>query len=99
MTHIYEVVDGTDGERYYSLGVFLSEAEAMSALDGDEPPANDADPEEVTVEVRSRKLGFNPHEYTVIASRRWIRNYDDTLPDWAAQPIKYINTSIPARIT
>lgn len=88
MEHIYEVVDATDDERYWALGIFLTESDAMSVLDGNEPPYNDDDPDAATVEVRTRKVGFHPHEHVVIASRTWVRNYEDDKPDWTAQPIK-----------
>lgn len=88
MEHIFEVVDSTDDERYYALGIFLTAQDAMSVLDGDEPPSNDDDPEAVTLEVRRRAVGFHPHEHTVIASRTWVRNYDDDKPDWSPNPIK-----------
>ena len=88
MEHIFEVVDSSDDERYYALGIFLVEDEAMSVLDCDEPPYNDDDPDSVTVEVRRRTLGFHPHEHTVIASRTWVRNYDDDKPDWTPNAIK-----------
>jgi hypothetical protein len=88
MEHIYEVVDSSDDERYYALGIFLAEQDAMSVLDGETPPSNDDDPEAVTVEVRRRTVGFHPHEHTVIASRTWVRNYEDDKPDWSAKPIK-----------
>jgi len=89
MEHIYEVVDATDDERYYSLGVFLTEAEAVSLLDGDDPPHNDDDPDAVIIQVRTRPIGFHPHAYTEFASRTWIRNYEDDKPDWTAQAIKF----------
>ena len=85
---IFEVVDATDDERYYTLGLFLTEQAAMSLLDGDEPPCNEDDTESVTVQVRSRPIGFHPHAYTPVASRTWLRNYEDTKRDWEAQPIK-----------
>lgn len=85
---VYEVVDITDDERYYTLGLFLTEDEAMSVLDAESPPYNDDDPEAVIVEVRSRPVGFHPHAFTPVASRTWLRNYDDTKPDWEAKPIQ-----------
>jgi len=88
---IYEVVDASNEENYWPLGLFLSESEAMSLLDGESPPYSDDDPESVLIEVRSRPVGFHPHEYTTVASRVWVRTYDDTKPDWNALPIKLKN--------
>ena len=86
--YIYEVVDATNDEQYYTLGIFLTEADAMSVLDADEPPYNDDDPEAATIEVRRRPIGFHPHSWDKIAERTWVRNYDDTMPNWSAQPIR-----------
>ncbi len=93
LDRIYEVVDATDDERYWPLGVFLSRDAAMSLLDGAEPPFNDDEPESVTVEVRSRLIGFHPHQREIIASRTWVREYEDDKPDWTAHPIKLAPTS------
>jgi hypothetical protein len=88
MDTVFEVVDASSDETYYSLGIFLSKEAAMSLLDGAEPPHNEDDPEAVTIEVRSRPVGFYPHSFTPVARRTWVRNYDDTLPDWSALPIE-----------
>jgi hypothetical protein len=87
--YIYEVVDGTDDERYYTLGVFLTKEEASAVLDSEGPPNNEDDPDSVTIEVRSRPIGFFPHAYTTIARRTWERMYEDNEPDWKAHPIKF----------
>ena len=88
MKTIFEVVDNSDDERYYTLGIFLTEQEAMSLLDGDEPPHNEDDPDAVTIEVRSRPVGFYPHAFTPVASRTWVREYEADGREWSPQPIK-----------
>lgn len=90
--YVFEVVDSSNDEQYWSLGVFLDEQAAMSVLDADEPPYTDDDPECAVVEVRRREVGFKPHNYTTVASRQWVRNYEDDKPDWTAQPIKLTPT-------
>lgn len=87
-THAYEVVDATDEETYYTLGLFATADEAMSVLDCSDAPCNEDDEQSVIVEVRARKLGFHPHEFLTIARRVWQRNYDDTKPVWTAHPIE-----------
>ena len=89
MEQIYEVVDSTDEEQYYTLGIFLTKEEALAVLDSEDPPYNDDDPESVTVEVRSRSIGFHPHAYTTIATRTWERLYEDNEPEWKAHQIKF----------
>ena len=99
MEHIYEVVDATDEERYYSLGLFMEEGHARTLLWGESPPYNDGDPDAVTVEIRKRRLGFHPHEFTVIAKRTWVRNYDaqGDESDWSAKPVEDPNTGYEPR--
>lgn len=88
-THIFEVVDQTDEERYYTIGLFLTEQEAMSALEANEPPCDDNGEDAVTVEVRSRQIGWHPHDYKTVASRTWERDYaDESDEKWKAHPIK-----------
>jgi hypothetical protein len=84
--YVYEVIGETEDEGYYTLGIFLTEPAARSMLDGEEPPSNDDGLEEMTIEVRRRPVGFHPHEYTVIASQRWARNYNDEKADWIRKP-------------
>jgi len=88
MQHIFEVIDGTDDERYYTLGLFLTETEAMSVLDSEEPPSDEDGSDAVTLEVRRRPLGFHPHAWDKIAERTWVRNYEDGKPEWSACPAK-----------
>ena len=73
---VFEVVDASDEEKYYPLGIYLDEAEALAVLDADAPPYNDDDPESVVVEVRRRPTGFHPHAFAVIATRTWVRDYE-----------------------
>lgn len=93
MNHIFEVVDATDDERYYTLGLFETEPLAMAVLDGASPPYNDDDPESVKVEVRRRPFGFHPHAWDKIAERTWQRNYADDAPAWTAQPVKLFSAT------
>jgi len=82
------VVDATDEERYWPMGVFLNEAEAMAVLDAVEPPNNEGEHEAVTFEVRRRKTGFAPHDYTKIAERTWVHDWTEERPVWIAKPIR-----------
>jgi len=80
----FEVVDATDEERYYTLGLFATEADALSVIEGDYPPYSDDNPDSVTVEVRRRPLGFHPHAFDVVASKTWVRYYghDEAHAEW-----------------
>jgi len=90
---IFELVDATDDERYYTLGLFLTLAEAMAEIQGDEPPNHDNENESPLLEVRRRPLGFHPHAYTTVATRQWVRLYPECgdPKEWDAQPIKFNN--------
>lgn len=87
MSRVFEVVDATNEELYYTLGVYLNIHEALALLDGKSPPYSDDNPESVKIEVRERRLGFYPHDYRVLASRTWVRLYDDSPEQWYAEPI------------
>jgi hypothetical protein len=94
--HVFEVVDASDEERYYTLGMFFDRNEAMSLLDCDEPPYNDDDPESAVIEIRERPVGFHPHKFKTIAARTWVRNYsDDDDGKWTAQPIRHKEAPTP----
>lgn len=87
-TYIYEVVGATCEGQYFTMGLFLDEDEAVALLTQDEPPYGDDDPAAVSIEVRRRPLGFHPHAWAAVASRTWVRNYDDTKPDWLPKTLK-----------
>ena len=88
ITHVFEVVDTTDDEHYYALGLFIDELAAREQLDVAEPPCDDNGEDSFTVEVRKRPLGWHPHEYEVIAKRTWVREYpeNDGDPTWTCNP-------------
>lgn len=89
ITHVYEVVDASDEEQYFTLGVFIDEKVAREQLDSAEPPSNDFGNDSVTLIVRKRALGWRPHELgEVIAQRTWTREYPEeaTDPLWSCNP-------------
>lgn len=79
---IFELVDATDDEHYYTLGIFLDEQAALSWLRHPKPPVNEHDNDAVELEVRARKIGFHPHKWRVVAKRAWVREWDDGAPLW-----------------
>lgn len=89
--YVYEVIDRSDDEQYYPLGIFLDRESALKVLDADKPPLNDGDLDYVTHEVRIRPVGFNPYAERAIATRSWERKYDEADDDigWKAHPIKF----------
>lgn len=78
--HVFELVDVTDDERYFTHGIFLTEAEAKEAATCDIPPypwAYQMSPGAVKYEIRKRRVGFHPHEIgEVVLTREWIYRGD-----------------------
>ena len=78
---VFEVVDATDEENYFTLGVFLSLADAMREVEScDEPDdlgGDHGDHEEYcVVEIRERKIGWGGIGREV-AKYEWTSKYDE----------------------
>ena len=60
--YVYEIVDSTDDERYWTLGIFASLADALAAMNGITPDDLPGDHEEYEgacrVEIRERAMGW-----------------------------------------
>lgn len=81
---VFELVDCTDDEIYFPMGLFLSLEDALSKVkDRNEPPTDD--PEEyVKMEVRERqtgKLRWRDNGKTV-ATINWIQDYVESKDEW-----------------
>lgn len=78
-TLLYEVIDRTDEDVYYPLGLFLSLEEALSAIEDAREPdnivSNDWELDYVVVEIRERRLGWREPGRTVY-THTWQRIYD-----------------------
>lgn len=80
--HVFELVDVTDEERYFTHGIFLTEQEAKEAATCARPPCgtDSSFTGGVTYEIRKRRVGFHPHEIgEVVLTREWISAYDEQL--------------------
>jgi hypothetical protein len=69
---VYEVVDATDDERYYPLGIFLSQKEAVRAVQSlsrtDKAISwivDESDNNCERIEIRKREIGWSEHGVTV----------------------------------
>ena len=81
---VYEVVDATDDERYYTQGVFLSLAEAIKEIETGVDPANlpDSEVDEYfKIEIRERKIGWSSDGKTVY-TREWTSEYNEDLDEY-----------------
>lgn len=81
---VYELVDCTNDESYFPMGLFLSLEDALAQLkDREEPPTDD--PEEfVRMEVRERQIGklrwWDNGE--TVATIQWIQDYIEAEDEW-----------------
>lgn len=79
---IFELVDVTDEETYYTMGLFETAEEAIrqaSTSENNTPPCNEIGEDYVTMEVRKRTIGKLQWSETgeVVATVRWVRKYSD----------------------
>lgn len=88
ITHVYEVVDHSDEEQYFTLGIYIDESAAREILDTPFPPSNESALDCVTIQVRKRPLGWFPHELgDVIAQRTWTLDWsEEKSPCWKCKP-------------
>jgi hypothetical protein len=81
---VFELVDCTNEEAYYPMGLFLSLEDALDQVkDREEPPTDD--PEEyVKMEVRERQVGKLRYwdNGKTVATIQWIQDYIEAKEDW-----------------
>lgn len=74
---LFEVVDATDEERYYPLGIFLDLASAVEAAQEHAPPRWEPMVDDhAVVEIRLRTVGLSGGDYSVLWRGHWQRNYE-----------------------
>ena len=81
---VYEVVDATDDEMYFTQGVFLSLEEIVKDIESESDPSNltDSDLEEYCkIEIRERKIGWSGHGKTVY-TREWVSEYNEAADEY-----------------
>jgi hypothetical protein len=77
---VYEIVDASNDETYWPLGMFLTLDDAVLAIDTDylesgSPLHEDRfDSEYITIEIRERAIGLSRNE-KVVWSRSWSQQY------------------------
>lgn len=84
---VFEVVDSTNEEQYFTIGIWPTLKAAIDALDecGNDPPGEDLDEDLRTVEIRERPLGVMDWSGIgrVVAKVGWAKSYDDdTFNEW-----------------
>ena len=82
---VFEIVDSTIDEQYWTLGMFPTLADALSALDGCTPEDMPGDHDEYEgicrVEVREHKYGWGGTGKCVHA-REWTSEYNETADEY-----------------
>jgi hypothetical protein len=84
---VFEVVDVSSEETYYTIGIWPTLQGAVDALDkrGDDPPGDDFDEDSKACEVRERPVGVFGWSETgrVVAKFQWVKSYEDaTFNEW-----------------
>ena len=81
---VFELVDCTDDENYFPMGLFISLEDALAQVrDLNEPPTDD--PEEfVRMEVRKRQMGKLRlwDNGKTVATIKWTQDYIESRGDW-----------------
>lgn len=81
---VFEVVDCTNDENYFPMGLFLSLEDALAQVkDREEPPTDD--PEEIVrMEVRERQIGklIWWDNGKTVATIHWIQDYIEAKDEW-----------------
>lgn len=78
---VFELVDATDEERYYPLGLFFDPGRALRAAREHDPRRWDSIVEDdALVEVRARTAGLSGGDYHVLWRARWTLDFDTN--DW-----------------
>jgi len=85
MAYIYEIVDNSDEEQYFSLGYFIDKKEAVNEFNSCREPADFGSPimpeEQAEFEVREHKVGWGSY-YKVVASVKFISKYNEKEDDY-----------------
>ena len=83
--HVYEIVDTTSEENYWTLGIYLTLVDALGALGNKLPnkiPGDHDDYEDLChIEIRERKIGWSGVGKQVW-ERTWVRKYEPNTDEY-----------------
>lgn len=84
---VFELVDVTDDEKYYSLGIWLTLEEATSALDACQCPDDLGSyychDDYCMVQIRERKVGWCSPDGKPVCVREWAATYDEAKDEFS----------------
>lgn len=75
--YIYELVDATDAERYYPLGIEFDLVALIQAAEQHDPSCwqeEHGDDEMAIAEIRAKPPGLLGHDYRVVWRCKWVRD-------------------------
>lgn len=95
---VFEVVDSSNEETYWTLGIWPTLQEALSALDVENPEdvgCNEADEydEHRTIEVRERKIGWGGSGKRV-AKVEWKATWDEAADEYKWARVQTLNDKL-----
>ena len=97
---IFELVDASNEEAYYTIGVFLSLEDAIKGVASESEPWTLAQEgaewgDSAKLEIRKREVGKLAWSETgeVVWSKTWVCQYDDEEPTWMANPCNFKDAS------
>jgi len=83
LTHIFELVDVTDEEHYYTLGLFTDLPWAIREAEQHDPSNWDNDIEDhACAEIRRRQIGLGGQDYQVLWRCDWMPETNDWDTHW-----------------
>lgn len=96
MKHIYEMVDYTNEETYYNIGLYETIEEAVrDAIEGDNPIGEQED--YMFIEIRRREIGVPNWSGTgkVVVTIEWKQEYKEESEEWiwTKPEVKYMEGS------
>lgn len=80
---VYELINATNEEMYFPLGVFSNLEDLLKKLDGHEEPPCDEDHEDcIVLEVKERELDKWEDHGKTVAKRIWEKVYNEKEDDY-----------------
>lgn len=93
IAQIYEVIDRTDDEAYYTLGLFLSLDDAIKDAESKTPDDWESDgniDDYAEIEIRERQIGWTGTNTKKVWEMSWKKTYpdNDEADDYIWEPVK-----------
>lgn len=80
--YVYEIVDCSNDEFYYTMGIYFDEQEAIKELEHNEYHHAHYPEEHVKMEVRQRRVGYSQNNYKTVYEAVWEEKQNEKTGDW-----------------